>query len=321
MYQESFANGELSSLVQSSIAPNISRNRLIGLAGTALSVVLLVAAVLQGRNLDLPGLRRMLPSGLTFWLTFAGWYMLGPVCDWVIYRRLWRIPLSGLLPLVRKLVSNELVFGYLGEAQFYAWARARGTLTAAPFGTIKDVALLSALAGNCATLALLLAAWPLIATQAGGLGLRATFLSLGVVLFGSFAMLLFRRRLFTLPRRKLRFIFAMHALRIFTALGLSAILWHLALPRIALGTWLVIAALQMLVSRLPLIPHKDIVFASAAMFLLGGEPQVGALMALLAGVTLALHIVVGTGFAIADIGKAGLNESSLFGAPSQRARR
>jgi hypothetical protein len=52
--------------------------------------------------------------------------MVGPVSEWVIYRHLWRIPFSGLGALLRKLVSNELLLGYLGEVQFYAW-RARGS--------------------------------------------------------------------------------------------------------------------------------------------------------------------------------------------------
>jgi hypothetical protein len=95
--------------------------------------------------------------------------MVGPVSEWVIYRHLWRIPFSGLGALLRKLVSNELLLGYLGEVQFYAWARARLNMVAAPFGAIKDVTILSALTGNIVTLVMLAGAWRLISSGAFGM--------------------------------------------------------------------------------------------------------------------------------------------------------
>ena len=303
MYQQSFASGELPSFApRDLISPDATRRgRLAGLFGTAMSVLVLLAAVLQYRVFDEATLRAMVPSSPVFWLVFAASYLTGPMGDWVIYRRLWQIPASGFAALVRKLVSNELVFGYLGEAQFYAWARARATMTAAPFGAIKDVALLSALVGNLVTLVLLCLSWPFVTARDVGIEMHGAFLSLGLVLLTSFAMFLFRRKLFTLPRADLRFIAAVHTLRTVAALVLGALLWHLVLPHIAVGLWLVMAALRMLVSRLPLVPNKDLVFAALAVFLLGNEPQVGALMAMMAALTLAAHVIVAVGFTVAHV--------------------
>ena len=50
------------------------------------------------------------------------------------------------------------------------------------------------------------------------------------------------------------------AARIAATIGLSALLWHLILPSVALGWWLLLATLRQLVSRLPLVPNKDVVF-------------------------------------------------------------
>ena len=50
------------------------------------------------------------------------------------YRKLWGLPFSGIAALLRKMVSNELLLGYLGEVQFYAWARSRLNMATAPFG-------------------------------------------------------------------------------------------------------------------------------------------------------------------------------------------
>jgi hypothetical protein len=303
MYQESFAGGELSSFTQSELAPQpgSKRSRIAGLLGMAISLLVLLAVAFEYRRIDLAVLREMLPTSIVFWLVFGANYLSGPIGDWMIFRRLWRIPASGLGALIRKLVSNELVFGYLGEAQFYTWARARAHMTAAPFGAIKDVALLSALVGNVATLVLLACAWPLATTAGIGIETHNAFLSLGVVLLTSFAMFLFREKLFTLSRSELWFTAVIHAVRTVAALILSAALWHLVLPQIAIGIWLVMSALRMLISRLPFVPNKDVLFAGFAVFLLGHEPQVGALMTMMATLTLTMHVLVGAGFAIADL--------------------
>ena len=203
--------------------------------------------------------------------------------------------------LLRKLVSNELLLGYLGEVQFYAWVRARANLTSAPFGAIKDVAILSALAGNAATLIMLVLAWPLVSSGSLGMPLRSVFLSLGVVLVTSCAILVLRRKLFSLDRRELMFITVMHFFRIILFITLSAVMWHLVLPEVALSLWLVLATLRMLVSRLPLLPNKDLVFAGIAVFLLGHDVEITALMTMMAAILLASHIVVGVAFGLVGL--------------------
>jgi len=271
-----------------------ARNGLFGLIGVILSVVVVFAAAFTYRDLRFDTVEQIIPRTVGFWLLFVAYYIHGPLFEWAIFRRLWKIPFfTGMMALVRKLVSNELVLGYLGEAQFYAWARARANLVAAPFGAIKDVAILSALTGNAATVIMLVLAWPLVASGSLGLPMRSVFLSLGVVLLISCAILLFRKKLFSLSRRELWFITAIHAARIATFIAFSALLWHLVLPQASVGLWMVLATLRMLVSRLPLLPNKDIVFAGIAVFLLGHDLEIAALMTMMAAVTLGAHMVAG----------------------------
>jgi hypothetical protein len=277
------------------------RMRLAGLFSMLVSLALLVVAAFQLRSLSLADVQGMIPTSPWFWLVFAGYYLAGPVSEWFIYKRLWHMPISGLGALIRKLVSNEILLGYLGEAQFYGWARSRLKFVTAPFGAIKDVTILSALVGNFATLAMLLWAWPLVASGHLGMEGRTVFLSLGVVLVTSFVILLFRERLFTLPRRELWFISAVHLARIAAVVIFSAMMWHLVLPQVAVGLWIVMATLRMLVSRLPLLPNKDIVFAGIAVFLLGHDVEIAALMTLMAVLLLVTHLIVGGLFALADL--------------------
>ena len=51
---------------------------------------------------------------------------------------------------LKKLIGNELLLGYVGEVYFYDWARRHVKMEGSPFGAVKDVAILSALAGNLA---------------------------------------------------------------------------------------------------------------------------------------------------------------------------
>lgn len=270
-------------------------------AGVAISLALLVAIILTARDLSLAELWRAIPASPLFWVMFIAYYLCGPVSEWVIYRRLWHIPLSGMTALLRKFVSNELLLGYLGEAQFYAWARSHAGLTATPFGAIKDVTILSAFTGNVATLIILAMVWPLVHANLLGPATSTTFLSLGVVLGTSLLLLLARRRLFTLPLPELRFITLVHSVRIVAVTTLTAAMWCVALPGVAVSVWLLLAALRMLLSRLPLLPNKDVVFAGLAVFLIGQDQAISALLATMAGLLLAVHIALGSVLAAADI--------------------
>lgn len=258
-----------------------------------ISVAMLVAVAMQFHGMNAARIFAMIPRNLLFWLVFAAYYLAGPASEWVIYRRLWGIPISGMLPLLRKLVTNELLLGYLGEVQFYGWARQRGEFSAAPFGAIKDVTILSALVGNGITLVMLLVAWPMLGSTEIGPQLHSAFLALSVVLITSGILLFFRKRLFSLPVAMLREITAIHIIRTLGILGISALLWHLVIPSVPLSWWLILATLRMLVSRLPLIPNKDIFFAGMAVFLLGHDVQIAELLTMMAGIILVAHLAVG----------------------------
>ncbi len=276
-------------------------NRLATAVSVAISLALLIAVALQFRQFDFAKVRSLIPVSPVFWLGFVVYYLAGPLSEWAVYRRLWAMPLAGIGALLRKLVANELLLGYLGEAQFYAWARARSRLSAAPFGAIKDMTIMSALVGNGATLLMLALAWPYV--SAGQLGMQGStaFGSLGVVLLTSLGILLFRRQLFSLPRADLTFIAGTHLARIVVILIASAVMWHAVLPAVAITLWLVLATLRMLISRLPLLPNKDVVFAGITVLLLGGQADVAALMTMMAVLLLAAHLLVGTVFGLTGL--------------------
>ena len=194
--------------------------------------------------------------------------------------------------ILRKLVANEILLGYSGEAYFYAWARTRLNMVAAPFAAIKDVSILSAVVGNIFTLALLAIATPFAYSLLPAEHIRPILGSVGVMLALSLAILLFRGRLFSLPASELRWVFLVHLVRTIAYTGLLALCWHLALPLVPLALWMLLVTGRQLVARLPLVPNKDIVFANLAVFLVGNDAAVTRLVALTVALTLLCHVIV-----------------------------
>jgi hypothetical protein len=273
------------------------------LFGPAVSFLILVAVAWQLRSLDLKGLVDLVPQSPFFWLAFILYYLAGPLSEWVIFHRLWRLPIKGIGALLRKLVSNEILLGYLGEVYFYAWARRNAHVTTAPFGAIKDVTILSALTGNAVTLIMVVLTAPLFGALHLGMNSKAFVGSIIFILLVSAFALLWRKRLFTLPRRELWFVTAAHLVRIVATTVLAAVMWHLLLPTVEIAWWLVLGTVRQLVSRLPFLPNKDVVFAGIATFLVGSDTPIVSAMALMATLLLGAHLAVGAVLGIGELAR------------------
>jgi len=268
-------------------------SRIASLVGLVLTLATIAMIIVAARELSLQAIMAMLPTRPLFWIAFALLYMLVPLSEWVIFHRLWGIPASGIVALTRKYVANEVVLGYLGEAKFYTWARQNVRLETAPFGVMT---------------------WPLLRTSAIGLDLRSTVMSLAVVLGSSILILVLRSKLFSLPRTELKFISLVHLVRVVAFVVLTAFVWHLALPGLDSSAWLLLATLRMLVTRLPLIANKDLVFATLAMFTLGNVPNLAPMLAMIAALILLSHIVIGS---LAALSELLFSKSALAGAPGK----
>lgn len=259
----------------------------------AISFALLVTILWKLGNFGFLNSIETLPAKPLFWLAFAAYYLALPFSEWLIFNRLWRLPAGGFAALIRKLVSNEVLFGYSGELYFYAWARRKTQITGTPFGAIKDVSILSAIAGNIVTLVMLVLAWPMVGTIAPQFHGRVVFSSAAVIIAMSMVVFLFKNRIFSLPSATLRGIFAVHIARLVATTLLSGLMWHVALPQVPFVWLVLLATLQLLVTRLPFVPNKDLVFASLAIFLIGHDNEVATLIAMIATSILAVHLILG----------------------------
>jgi hypothetical protein len=268
--------------------------------GPIISLGIFGAVLYQLRHLEIDSVAAILPRSPLFWFAFAAYYLATPVFDFLIFRRLWGLPPAGFGALTRKFVGNEILMGYIGEVHFYSWARSRLKMVAAPFGAVKDVAILSAVMGNIVTLGVLAAAYPFLGALRIGVAPTTLVAAVTITLGSSLALLLLRGRVLTLGQRDLAFVAAAQLLRVVVTALLPALLWHLAMPQIAIGWWILLAAIRLLLSRLPLLPNKDLVFAGVAVLLIGRTIAIEDLMTMMASLILATHLIVGAGLVLAE---------------------
>lgn len=276
------------------------RRRWPSYLGAAVTVVMVVFLALKLRALGLNTLLHAFPTSPWFYAAFAAMYVAPVTGDYVIFRRLWHIPPAGYVALAKKRIAND-VLNYTGEAYFYAWARRRAAMVAAPFGAVKDVSILSAIAGNMMTLVLIAVAMPLGFKLLTSEQLNTAIWSTIAVLAMSIPFLAFSKRIFSLPRRTLYWIFAIHCGRIVASSVLIAVTWHFGLPEVALGWWLLLAAARQIVGRLPLVPNKDLLFATFAALLIGQADTVSLLIAVTVTLTLLVHALLVAVFFLAGL--------------------
>ncbi len=275
--------------------------------GPSISVAILIVVIWSLRTLDWADIVAIVPTSPAFWAVFAIVYFLPIGFDFLIFRYLWKIPAEGFVALTRKQVGNELLLGYVGEVYFYGWARRKVDMRTSPFGAVKDVAILSALAGNFVTLVMIAIAYPLISTAeysviSNKLRLSEPMLtaSIAIVVLVPMMAVLFGKRLFSLSRRQLVVVGMIHVMRIIVNAFLAALCWSLALPAVDLSWWVLLATVRLLISRLPLVTQKDIVFAGIAVFVVGRDLEIAALIAFWAAIQLVGNLSFGAFLAIAD---------------------
>nr|WP_051007247.1 hypothetical protein [Sphingomonas sp. PAMC 26621] len=233
-----------------------------------------------------------LPGG--FWLAALAYVLVHPLADLAIFRRLWGVRDGMFGAMTRRFLSNELMFAYSGDVYLFAWARTRGI--AAPLHAIKDVSVLSALVGNGVTIALVV---PFLANHGlatPGLTFPHIALSCAVVIAPSIGMIGLRRRLLRMTGPDALFVTGVHLVRAVAMLGLLIPVWLTVEPGLTLDTCVLFLTLRQLISRLPFMPGKDMLFAGAvaAIGKAGGAASIAAALGAfgVVGVEVALSLVV-----------------------------
>ena len=241
------------------------------------------------------------PANIGFYLLLAAQFFMQPLGDYLVYRNLWgRLATPTMAVILRKRVMNTFMLDYSGEAFFYFWAQRN--LTLAPgmlVHAIKDSNLLSGGAS-------LVMVWILgvILLASGGLNIPTLpgqgwlYVLVGVVpLIACIVLVLAHRKVTVLSRRQLAATFAIHFLRVCLVLGIEFGLWQLsgALPS-ALAS-LQFVALRLVITRLPLVPNKDLIFVGAGIAAAGAAAVSVTPVATVLVILAAADLILATGVA------------------------
>lgn len=215
-----------------------------------------------------------MPATPWFYLIFTGMYLVPPLSEVFVFRRFWG-RVSGLLPavLMRRLCSGHVI-DYSGEAYLYLWARRHLDLPHARIvHGIKDNVILSSAMSTLFALAVLgaLAAGGWLVLDARALGghwgwLLAAPAALGALAAGAWAM---RRRLLSAPPSASAAVCAAHLVRHSLVHLLQVALWVVVEPSVPLSSWLTLLAAQIVLTRVPFLPSRDLVFVGAGLGLSG----------------------------------------------------
>jgi hypothetical protein len=231
----------------------------------------LLLLILVGHRLTELGWRKIWiarPASIGFYILLVLQFFLQPLGDLVVYRRLWGAANTPPLAVIlRKRFLNSVMLDYSGEVFFYFWARRKVKLSEGLLvHSIKDSNILSAGAG-------LAMVWLVgLALLASG-GLRLPNASAGqlwlYVAIGSVPLLLCsllvlaHRKITVLSRGQIAATFAIHFLRSLLVLGVEFGLWQMSGALPSGLACLQFVALRLVITRLPLLPNKDLIFVGA----------------------------------------------------------
>jgi hypothetical protein len=208
------------------------------------------------------------PGAIGFFVLLVLQFFIQPFGDYLVYRNLWGAANTPPMAVIlRKRLLNTFMLDYSGEAFFYFWAQAR--LKLAPgllVHAIKDSNVLSAGAGLSMIYVMVL-----VLLARGGLHIPA-ILSAHVWLYAMIGsvplilcavLLLGNRKLTALSRGQIAATFAIHFTRALLVLIVEFGLWELSGALPSAVACLQFVALRLVVTRLPLVPNKDLVFVGA----------------------------------------------------------
>ncbi len=274
----------------------------------ALGILGLLAYSLKG--VAWSTLRTELPVNPLFYLLFAMFYVWLPLSEMVAYRVIWPLHAWKSLPIfIKKRIYNREIFQYSGEVFFFTWARRQVDRPSLDIARdIRDQNIVSSAASTLVALVLVVAflslsrtsltAW--IGPRGMPLLIAGTVVTLGLVAVG----IRFRRHIFAMAPGTALVIFGVHAARFALEQAVQIAMWAVAIPEVPLRVWCSYAALSLVISRLPLVTNRDLLFASIGITLAAGMAvpveQVAALMLVVAGLGKVATILLFAGSTLAS---------------------
>lgn len=212
---------------------------------------------------------QQLPSNPLFYFFLLCSYVTLPIMESIMYSKIWSIsPRSLFYPMVKKKIYNQEVLGYSGELYLYAWAKSKINESKKNIlHAIKDNIIISSITSTIVAFSLLgfylyagnISLNSLLGDRVGGF-LIFSLLCLVVLVA---LLVFFRKSLLFLSRRLVKILFGLHTSRLILTQIFLVLQWNSVLPEVALSIWFTYLAVVIIISRVPFMPSKDLVFMGA----------------------------------------------------------
>lgn len=208
-----------------------------------------------------------LPMRLEFYILFFLIHFATPFWEVIIYKQFWNFGYKeGLKTFITKKILNAEVVGYSGELYLFTWAKKRFNLkNKAAFGPIKDNSILSSIVSYVTILIIVLVyTFTSDVDILSALKIQAVHLYIvaGILFLIVIGLLLFRNNVFSIKTRTLWKVIGIHEVRILMIYSLEILQWAIILPLIPLQIWFTLMIIKIMTSRVPMLPNRDLIFAS-----------------------------------------------------------
>ena len=235
-----------------------------------------------------------LPVTPWFYVLLGFKYFTLPFFQVLIFKLVWKNSFRNLFPaMLNKLVLDKNVLDLSGDVYLYLWAKKNVVSSSkAIFHTLKDNLIISSAASTFEALILLLIffCFGLIALPRDWLTSRWSFII--IVLVGALVLLglafRLRKNIFFLNRKVLLGAFGLHLVRLLTVQSFQIAQWAFVLPGIPISKWINLLAAQIVISRIPFLPSRHLIFFGAGLEI---SESLSIPSAALAGILLAENVI------------------------------
>lgn len=213
-----------------------------------------------------------LPTTPYFYLLFLVLYGSLPVAEIFCYRQSWNIGLMESLPtFIKKRVYNKTLIGYSGEVAVFGWARKKGISSDKEvFKVIRDNNIMSSVASTTVVFGLLIffvvsgkiALMDYLTSQYDLVTIAGTAVIALLLVITAFKT---RRYFFSMPPKIAGTIFGIHAFRMVLVNVVQVLQWYVVLPDVSLEVWFTFLSVQLLISRIPFLPSRDLFYIGASL--------------------------------------------------------
>lgn len=217
-----------------------------------------------------------MPVQPLFYLIFLFLYFQLPFFEIIIYKINWNFDWKKSIPIfLLKNIYNKDVLGYSGEVYFFMWAQKTLNYKKMDiFKIIKDNNIISSVASTLVAFSLLsifffsgqikILEWVFRDTN--------NYLWGGIIVFFIivFLVIKFRRFVISMPLMNAYKIFGIHAVRLTFNLFLVVMMYDVVIPDTPMYVWFTFLSVEIILSRIPLLPNRDLIFAGLGIGLSDG---------------------------------------------------